>query len=256
MSETKFCSSRWKAAGAHLLISAALVLMVGIVYRALGYTFLLANLQGALSIFALVVFVDLCLGPLVTLIVSSPNKTRAVLLRDWGVIAIVQLAALAYGSYAFIKVRPVVVAVANGRADIVTADVINNSNFDAQKKCLTESFLPNMGICVVIAVMPEDSKKRTEIALAALGGGRDITALTEYYLPARAASENLASHLVSIKKLKYLDPALGGAVDVELARHQGQDDLVALWIMGREKSAALIFRSIKNPKYVTTIISM
>lgn len=63
--------------------------------------------SGGQELFLLVMFVDVTLGPLLTLTVFNPSKRRVELRRDLAVIGMLQLAGLAYGAYVLAQARPV-----------------------------------------------------------------------------------------------------------------------------------------------------
>ena len=62
------------------------------------YPYPYRELSGGRELFALVVAVDVVLGPLITLVIFNPAKTRRHLVMDFTVIGLLQVAALAYGS--------------------------------------------------------------------------------------------------------------------------------------------------------------
>src|SRR5258708_34883030 len=97
---------RLKACGLHLCASLTLLTLIfGLQY--LGwYRWPGWYLTGALHVVSIVAFVDLALGPTLTLIVANPRKSRRVLARDIGVIVTVQLAALVYGAATLWLGRP------------------------------------------------------------------------------------------------------------------------------------------------------
>jgi len=88
---------RRSAALAHFAASATiLALLVAWVLGSL-YPPPLLDLQGGAKILALLVLVDVVLGPMMTLIVYKPGKRT--LLLDMTVIVVLQLAALVYGAH-------------------------------------------------------------------------------------------------------------------------------------------------------------
>ncbi len=61
---------------------------------------------GVKTVMAILIGVDLTLGPLITLLIANPNKPRRELVRDVGVVVMVQLIALVYGASALWIGRP------------------------------------------------------------------------------------------------------------------------------------------------------
>lgn len=79
----------------------------------------LLQLQGGANILAIVVFVDLVLGPALTSVVYKPGKKT--LLFDMAVIVAIQVAALGYGVFTIYSQRPLFLAFTLDRFMVVTA---------------------------------------------------------------------------------------------------------------------------------------
>src|SRR6202050_2710502 len=73
------------------------------------------------KVLALVVLVDLVLGPTLTFLVAAPKKLRRVLARDIAIIVTVQLAALVYGWVTLWQGRPLYYPFSFDRLEIVQA---------------------------------------------------------------------------------------------------------------------------------------
>jgi hypothetical protein len=97
--------SRYKAAGIHLLLSVFVVLSVLAVMFLLWYPEKYFTIMGGRTLITLIGFVDVFLGPLLTLVVFNTNKKN--LAFDLSVIGALQVAALAYGAYVMFESRPV-----------------------------------------------------------------------------------------------------------------------------------------------------
>lgn len=83
-----------------------------------------AQLSGGNDIIALIVSIDVVLGPVMTLVIFSPAKNKGELARDLGLIAIVQLLALSYGVWTAAYARPVLVGYEGDRFRLVArADI-------------------------------------------------------------------------------------------------------------------------------------
>ena len=95
-----------RAAGLHL--SASAVIFIGILYLILyqWYPEPFFTAQGGWQGIRLMAFVDLVLGPTLTLIVFNHLKKRREILFDMGVILSVQLTALLWGGYTVYTQRP------------------------------------------------------------------------------------------------------------------------------------------------------
>lgn len=110
--------SRYAAALIHLGISLAVLACLFVVVFLLWYPAPFFAIAGAEQPAVLLIVVDLVLGPLLTLIVYRVGKPE--LKFDLGVIVVVQLAALLYGSFALWSVRPALLVFDAGKFMVVT----------------------------------------------------------------------------------------------------------------------------------------
>ncbi|MCB1649068.1 MAG: hypothetical protein H7A07_07715 [Pseudomonadales bacterium] len=102
--------SRWHAAALHFLCSLSVfALLLGVLLLA-WYPSAYFSASGGWQGLRLVAAVDLVLGPLVTLIIFNPAKSRRELTLDVGVVVLIQLAAMLWGVRAVYEQRPVAVA--------------------------------------------------------------------------------------------------------------------------------------------------
>lgn len=131
--------------------------------------------SGLKEILYIVLAIDLILGPLLTLIVYTPNKPS--LKFDLAFIVIMQLSALAYGVYTIHQGHPVYI--------VYTIDRFILINFkDAALEKVTEPALITKGLWkpkFVYVKLPEDKKKLEELTFEVLAGKPDIDSRPEYY---------------------------------------------------------------------------
>ena len=81
-------------------------------------------LSGGRELFVLVAVVDVVIGPLVTLVVFNPRKSRREKWLDFSVIGALQLAALGYGLHTIYEARPVHAVFEYNRFRVVHANDI------------------------------------------------------------------------------------------------------------------------------------
>lgn len=105
----------------HLLISAAVAVISAALVFLLWYPMPYRALLGVGNIFLLVLAVDVACGPLMTLVLASPGKSRREMSLDLSLVALIQVAALAYGMHAVWIARPVVLGFETDRLVVVTA---------------------------------------------------------------------------------------------------------------------------------------
>ena len=111
--------SRLRAAFTHLAFSTLIALLVGLLVFGAWYRQPFGELLGGHELFLWVIFVNVTLGPLLTFVVFNTAKPRAELVRDIGIIVLVQLLALTYGIYVMSLARPVWVAQEGDRFRLV-----------------------------------------------------------------------------------------------------------------------------------------
>jgi hypothetical protein len=198
---------RLKAFGVHLLGSAgALLLVLGGLY--LGwYRWPGWYLSSVLRVVGIVVLVDIVLGPMLTLIVSSPGKPRRVLARDIALIVTVQLAALVYGAVTLWSGRPLYYAFSVNSLDCVQA-----SDIDASEIALAlrenPSFAPHWYNLPrwIWAPLPDKPDEAMNIVKdATFGSGKDVTDMPRYFKPWEQGLPKLRDQLMRLDDLKELN---------------------------------------------------
>lgn len=97
----------FKALFFHFVISMVLMALLSVLVFAVWYPAPYFDLTGSWHLILMIAGVDLVCGPILTLIAANSNKPRQELIRDFAVIALIQLCALAYGIYALAQSRPV-----------------------------------------------------------------------------------------------------------------------------------------------------
>src|SRR6266498_743017 len=114
--------SRWKAAGMHFGLSAAIAAALLMLMLALWYPPPYFTLMGGATLVLLIAGCDVVLGPLITLIVFRSGKKGLAL--DLTMIGIVQSLALTYGIYTMFEARPAFTVFAVDRFEVVAANDI------------------------------------------------------------------------------------------------------------------------------------
>jgi hypothetical protein len=126
----RFCS-RFKAAALaaslHLGFSFLVAAACAVIMFGLWYPFPYRELVGGRELFFLIVIVDVVCGPLLTFVLFNPEKPRIELIRDLTLVALIQLAALAYGAYTLAVARPVYLVFEVDRFNAVCAAEVDDS---------------------------------------------------------------------------------------------------------------------------------
>ena len=189
--------TRWKAASIHLAISACIGLVVGTLLFGVWYPPPYFHAAGADELILLLIGVDLCIGPLLTLIVFKPSKRG--LKFDLTLIGVAQSVALIYGLWVVLQSRPIFLVAAVDRFVLVAADEITDADLSQGQEARFRS-RSWIGPRLVAVEMPQDPAERSDLAFSALGG-RDAQNLPKYFRDYSQAGKSL---LVNAKPLELL----------------------------------------------------
>jgi hypothetical protein len=103
--------NRYQAFAVHMAISLAIFFILLVCITQYWYPGILFDTGNGWKAIGLIIGIDLILGPLLTLIVFNPLKSS--IKFDLSVVAIVQIAALTYGSWTIYQTRPIAIAFIN-----------------------------------------------------------------------------------------------------------------------------------------------
>jgi hypothetical protein len=198
---------RLKALGLHLISSAiALGLILGTLYFC-WYRWPGWYLADAAKVIGVMAGVDVVLGPLLTFVIAAPSKRRAELARDIGVIVVIQLIALGYGTTSLWNGRPLYYAFSETVLQLVQAYDISPEEAlwgRQQNPTLAAHWysLPRW----VWAPLPEDSVESQKIVGSAVSGGTDIVGMPRYFKPWEAGLTQLKTKLKKLDEVGYFMP--------------------------------------------------
>jgi hypothetical protein len=195
---------RFKAFYLHLLASAtALTLILGSLY--LGwYRWPGWYLANATQVVLVMICVDVVLGPTLTFIIANKNKSRRELTRDIGVIVVVQLCALIYGSVSLWNGRPLYYAFSENVLQLVQAYDVEAAESDIGRR-------QNPGLAPhwyslprwIWAPLPQDAEVRNKIVSSATSGGSDVIAMPRYFKPWEDGLPSLRNQLKKVDDAAY-----------------------------------------------------
>jgi hypothetical protein len=126
-----------KAALVHLSISLVTAVLLGWLMLKVWYPAPFDLLTTGRDLLLLVVVVDVVCGPLLTLVLFNPQKSKMKWRIDLSLIVAVQLAALGYGIFQAAAVRPVFMAFEGDRFRVVLASDIQKQLADAPPELKT-----------------------------------------------------------------------------------------------------------------------
>jgi hypothetical protein len=195
---------RLKAFLIHLISSAAvLTLILGGLY--LGwYRWPGWYLADVTKVILVMIGVDVVLGPTLTFIVANSKKPRRELVRDLGIIVVVQLCALMYGSVSLWNGRPLYYAFSESVLQQVQAYDIDSEEAKAgveQNPTLAPHWysLPRW----IWAPLPQDADTRHRIVTSAVTGGDDVISMPKYYRRWEDGSAELKAQLKKPDDVAY-----------------------------------------------------
>ena len=156
------------AAAVHLLISAAIAGLAAVLVFLIWYPGMFRLMAGGQSLFLLVCFVDVVIGPVLTFAVFNPAKGSKHLRRDLAIIGLLQTGALAYGMHTVYVARPVAMVFEVDRFRLVTANAVA---IEELPKALPEfRQLPLTGPKVIGARRPEAGAERNDAMIMGVNG--------------------------------------------------------------------------------------
>ncbi len=187
----------------HLTISLILALAsVGVVFG-FWYPSPLHEAVGAISIFLLLLSVDVIIGPLLTLILAVEGKKY--LKFDFLIVALMQMCAFIYGMHVVAEGRVVWMVFNVDRFDLVQAYQVNESY---REKALPEyQVLSWSGPKLVSAQLPKGSIEHTELLFESVKGGVDLPQRPDLYAAYENEKENVTNVAHPLAELrKYNTP--------------------------------------------------
>lgn len=203
--------TRLKAAATHLLISATLSAIVLCLLLFYWYPLPFFWALGGMLLLALIIGIDVVLGPVMTLILFNPKKSRRALTVDLTLIAIVQISALGYGLYSGYVSR-MVFNVFDGKSfQLVQAGDVAG-NFLTQTNLPEYRQLPLFGQKFAALKVPNDERTRSDLAFfKALGV--DPQFMPNYYVTLDTVRDQLSQAAIAKPQLQNKHPALVAKID-------------------------------------------
>ncbi|MEZ5461943.1 TfpX/TfpZ family type IV pilin accessory protein [Dokdonella sp.] len=227
--------SRWKAASIHLSISAIVGLLVFALLFLVWYPQPLFEASGGQQLIVLLLGVDLVLGPLLTLILFKSGKKGMAL--DLGLIALIQGAALLYGTHVIAQARPAFIVAAIDRFSVVSANELDPADL-AKGSAPEYRSMSWTGPRLVAARLPTDVDRLNALAFSG-AEGKDIEKFPEFYVPYEQEAAALLKRAKSAESLRRSIPEAAPLLDAWL-RDKGRSDSEIVWTPVNARRASLI----------------
>lgn len=171
--------AKLKAAAIHGLITIVTAAITACVVYFVWYPNGLAKMLSGTALYLIVLGVELCLGPVMSLVIFNLKKPRVELVRDYVVVVMVQIAALVYGLHSVALSRPVFLVFVKDRIEAVAATEIDKDDLARAKDSAYTNFSWSgpRGICTE---SPVDPQEKSDLLLSGLRG-KDIQLMPKYY---------------------------------------------------------------------------
>ena len=216
--------SRWKASAVHLLVSIGVAIATFVAMEMIWYTAPYFQALGGKALLTLLMGVDVVLGPLITLIIFNPKKKSLKL--DLASVAIIQIAALAYGVSVIFHARPAYTVFAQDSFYVVPANEIDDEQL---AKVVNPQFktLPLMGPRFVAADEPTNDEEKELVTIAnALGMG--VQNLPQHYVPYADRASVVLAKAKNLSSLKSTNPEIAAYLQPYLDQYSIQTENVAI----------------------------
>lgn len=183
-----------------------------------------------LELFRLILLVELILGPLMSLVIYNPIKSRRELVLDYSIVAVIQLSALSYGIHTTYSARPVFEVVVKDRVELVSA---NELGALMNPLALETIDLPQLGPQLICIEEPSDPAIQLALLDSALQG-KDIQYFPEFFRD--CTLEDFEARMLSLTAFPGLPSA---NVDGWLPIFFAGQEYVGWWQEGNSRLAAI-----------------
>ncbi|WP_126453550.1 hypothetical protein [Sulfuriflexus mobilis] len=230
MNITSIAINRYTAAFSHFLISALVLAAFLAVMRLVWYPDFYFTANGGWEIIAILIGVDLVIGPSLTLIVFKPGKPGLKL--DMTAIVLLQIAALLYGGSVIYKERPLYMVYYSDTFEIVTANELAQLN--PGKEIVKDVDGSGRWPQLVYAELPADKTLRAQLTQEVLEGKFRPPQRPEYYQALTPHLQKVAGN--AIDKQTYIDWKGLSTQEVEqLVGDASMDMIVFYTVYGKRK---------------------
>ena len=218
-------TSRWKASAIHLVISLVVAAAVFAAMSTIWYPAPYFEVSGGKSLLMLLMSVDVVLGPLITLIIFNPLKKS--LKFDLAVVALIQIAALAYGASVIFQARPAYTVFVKDSFHIVSANDIED---EYREKATNPQFksLPLAGPQMVAATEVTSNPDEKELVEIAKMMGSGVQSLPQFYRPYRDYAKTVLEQAQSVSSLRLVNPQFAETLQQHLIQQNISIEKVAV----------------------------
>lgn len=233
--------SRWRAASIHLCISAVLAGIASALLLGIWYPPPYFSANGGKVLLTLLVGVDVCIGPLMTLVVFRSGKRGLKL--DLAIIGLMQAVALAYGFHVILASRPVFMVAAVDRFELVAANELDPQDLAAATKPEWRK-LSWAGPVLVATRRPQSTEEHNDLLFSGVAG-KDVEKIPRFYVDYAAEAARLRDRAQPLQRLRAMHPAAAKVIDAQVARHGGDEaGIVWLPIVARDADLCMLMDAV------------
>lgn len=196
-------SFRFKSFFVHLSISILIALFSVLIVFGVWYPSPVHSMVDLTEIFIILLVVDVVMGPVLTFVVSQPDKKS--LKIDLSIIIFLQISAFLYGMHTVAEGRPVWMVFVGDRFEMVQAFEVDSTHRSESAKAFAE--LSWVGPQWAAAKLPDNPEKREELLFSALAGGADLAQRPDLYIPYQDAVPDIRKQAISISHLPKFNNA-------------------------------------------------
>jgi hypothetical protein len=235
--KTATVKARLKAAGIHIAISTVIFLVFLYFILAQWYPIPYFVTDGGWQGIRIVIAVDMVLGPLLTLIIFNPAKSRRAILFDLSMIGLAQFAALVWGAYAVYSQQPAAVIQWEGSLRSVTLEQLWERDIQVDMLRGMSAERPP----VIYGRYPPTIEGKKALLERANKGIAPILQ-TELYHPVPDFLDEFFEIRLDIEKVTADNPNVKQEFNTFLADNKLEaKDLYFMYFRGRYKNSILVF---------------
>lgn len=238
----------------HLLISLLLVSSVLAFVLLVCYPDPYFEVMGVKKLLIVLAIVDICIGPVITLIIFNPAKKWMKL--ELAFVAILQISALAYGVFTVFVGRPVYVVFDENGFSLVSAYQI--PQIELEKMDYPD--LPMNGPKLVGARIPATKEERKKYIAEALKEHVDLPRMLQYHVPYETMVGEVKAKMRPLDKFlkqqpkEKLDEAKLLLDGVFSRYHIRTEELAFIPMTGREDNLTVLLR--RSDASIVTILAI
>jgi len=224
---------RVKACAIHFAFSLLIGMVVALAVFRMWYPYPYGDLSEGKRLFIMVLGIDVILGPLITLLIFNPKKSRRELLMDFAVVAVIQMAALVYGVWTVYVARPVHLVFEYSRLVVVHGADVDEEAL----KLAPDPFkvLPVNGP-TLLSLRPLNGSDMVQSTLMALNGVPQA-AQTNLWQPYENARIEILANAKPVSVLRQRFSTQTQTIDTAI-REAGKDEdqLLTLPVLSRQQA--------------------